>query len=290
MLLGVLCILFVPQVFSEAPPAPPQDIQVDNWLLRWSPDPEDGDVTYTAQYSRFLQQRNINGVWTDVPYCVHTSLNSCNVSSIKARSEYDCVMLRVRAERHGKNSTSVQACSKHGHLCTPDFNLTARPGSLTVHLSRNTPFLREHANHAKYRVYYGKKGEALQDYKDGLASVTIDELQEGQRYCTRVQYLYHKNTVGLPTCTQCELIPESDSRQTVTIVSLVLVGVLLLVFPVIAYFFLFQRGRLKHWLQPPYTFREHLLEPILEPFLPIHSSTEEHYDVITSMSPVELRE
>ncbi|XP_034057956.1 interferon gamma receptor 2 isoform X3 [Gymnodraco acuticeps] len=190
MLLGVLCILVVPRVFSEAPPAPPQDIQVDNWLLRWSPDPDDGDVTYTAQYSSFD-----SCVWTDVPYCVHISLNSCNVSSIKARSEYGCVMLRVQAERHGQNSPSVQACSKHGHLCTPDFSLTASPGSLTVHLSRNTTFLREHADHAKYRVYYGKKGEALQ-----------------------------------------------------------------------------------------------LFEPIPEPFLPIHSSTEEHYDVITSMSPVELRE
>ncbi|KAJ4933581.1 hypothetical protein JOQ06_030407 [Pogonophryne albipinna] len=248
-------------VFSEAPPAPPQDIQVDNWLLRWSPDPDDGDVTYTAQYSSFD-----SCVWTDVPYCVHTSLNSCNVSSIKARSEYGCVMLRVQAERHGQNSPSVQACSKHGHLCTPDFILTASPGSLTVHLSRNTTFLREHADHAKYRVYYGKKEEALQDYKDGPASVTIDELQEGQRYCTRVQYLYFKQTEGLPTCTQCELIPES------------------------AYFFLFQRGRFKRWLQPPYTFREHLLETIPELFLPIHSSTEEHYDVITSMSPEELRE
>ncbi|KAI9527604.1 hypothetical protein NQZ68_028827 [Dissostichus eleginoides] len=287
MLLGVLCILVVPQVFSEAPPAPPQDIQVDNWLLRWSPesDPDDGDVTYTAQYSSFD-----SGVWTDVPYCDHTPLNYCNVSSIKARSEYGCMMLRVRAERHGQNSPSVQACSKHGHLCTPDFNLIASPGSLTVHLSKNTTFLREHADHAKYRVYYGKKGEALQDYKDGLASVTIDELQEGQRYCTRVQYLYFKDTVGLPTCTQCELIPESDSRRTATIVSLVLLGVLLLVFPVIAYFLLFQRWRFKRWLQPRYTFREHLLEPIPEPFLPIHSSTEEHYDVISSMSQVELRE
>ncbi|XP_033966073.1 interferon gamma receptor 2 isoform X1 [Pseudochaenichthys georgianus] len=285
MLLGVLCILVVPQVFSEAPPAPPQDIQVDNWLLRWSPDPDHGNVTYTAQYSSFD-----SCVWTDVPYCVHTSLNSCNVSSIKARSEYGCVMLRVQAERHGQKSPSVQACSTHGHLCTPDFILTASPGSLTVHLSRNTTFLREHADHAKYRVYYGKKGEALQGYKDGPASVTIDELQEGQRYCTRVQYLYFTHTEGLPTCTQCALIPESDSRRTVTIVSLVLVGVLLLVFPVIAYFLLFQRWRLKRWLQPLYTFREHLLVPLPEPLLPIPSSTEEHYDVITSMFPVELRE
>lgn len=57
-------------------------------------------------------------VWTDVPYCVHTSLNSCNVSSIKARSEYGCVMLRVQAERHGQTSPSVQACSTHGKSTT----------------------------------------------------------------------------------------------------------------------------------------------------------------------------
>ncbi|KAK5921443.1 hypothetical protein CgunFtcFv8_025148 [Champsocephalus gunnari] len=261
MLLGVLCILVVPQVFSEAPPAPPQDIQVDNWLLRWSPDPDHGNVTYTAQNSSFDSDE-----WTDVPYCVHTSLNSCNVSSIKARSVYGCVMLRVQAERHGQKSPSVQACSTHGDLCTPDFILTASPGSLT-------------------------KGEALQGYKDGPASVTIDELQEGQRYCTRVQYLSFTRTEGLPTCTQCALIPESDSRRTVTTVSLVLVGgVLLLVFPVIAYFLLFQRWRFKRWLQPRYTFREHLLELLPEPRFPVPSSTEEHYDVITSMSPVELRE
>ena len=68
-------------------------------------------------------------------------------------------------------------CALPGHLCTPDFNLTARPGSLTVHLSRNTPFLREHANHAKYRVYYGKKGEALQ--VRNLVSYGLFPLQRG---------------------------------------------------------------------------------------------------------------
>ncbi|XP_033473231.1 interferon gamma receptor 2 [Epinephelus lanceolatus] len=287
MLFGVLCFLVVVQVRSEAPPGPPQNIHVDNWLLSWTPATKEEDVTYTVQYSSFDSR-----VWTDVPACIHISSDSCDVSSTKALGEHGCVMLRVQAEKkHGLTSKPVKACSRHGDSCTPDFSLTAGPGSLTVHLSRNHSLALKHEDHAKYRVYYGKEGEPLKSYRDDVASVTIRELQEGQRYCTKVEYIYFDVSVGPPTCTQCEVIPESkkDSKLTETVVAVVLVSVLLITF--IAYLLIFQRGRIKQWLQPPYQIPDNfLLKP--EHHLPISTSipTEEHWDVISCISPEESRE
>lgn len=289
MLFSVLCVLFGVQVLSEEAPAQPEDIHVDNWLLTWTPASEEKDITYTVQYSSFDST-----VWTDVPACVHISFNSCNVSSTKASGEHGCVMLRVKAKRRrGLTSTPVQACSRHGGSCTPDFSLTAGPGSLTVHVSRNHSLALDHEDHAKHRVYYGKEGEPLQKYEDAVGSVTIPELQEGQRYCIKVQNIYFDTAVGLPTCTRCEVIPESrkDSKLTEVLVAVVLLIVLLI--PVIAYFLIFQRGRIKQWLQPPCKIPDDFfLEPSPEHHLPIFTSSpsEEHWDVISCISPEEFRD
>ncbi|XP_078119152.1 interferon gamma receptor 2 isoform X2 [Sander vitreus] len=176
---SVLFILVVVQALSASPPAP-QNIHVDNWLLTWTPAAEEGATTYTVQYSSFNSRK-----WTNVPSCVRISSNSCNVTSTKAEDEHGCVRLRVRAERRGLTSRSVEACSRHGDSCTPDFSLMPGPVSLTVYLSRNHSLAQEYGGHAKYRVYYGKEGEPLLKYKDAVASVTIPELQEGQRYCAQ---------------------------------------------------------------------------------------------------------
>ncbi|XP_056266832.1 interferon gamma receptor 2 isoform X2 [Pseudoliparis swirei] len=248
MLFNVLCTLIAVHVLSEIPPAPPRNVHVDNWLLTWLPTTEEEEVTYTVQYSSFDSD-----VWTDVPACVHISLNCCNVISTKVEGELGCVMLRVQAERRGLTSTPVKACSRHGDSCTPDFSLTAVPGSLTVHLSRNHSLALEHGEHLKHRVYYGKEGEPRQEYEHlHVASVTISELLEGQRYCTEVQYVFYDMPVGLATCTQCEVIPKSrkDSKQSGIIAAVVLVVVLLVLIPVLAYFIIFQRGTIKQWLSP----------------------------------------
>lgn len=51
----LLCTCPFPSVpvRSEAPPGPPQNIRVDNWLLSWTPATKEEDVTYTVQYSRW---------------------------------------------------------------------------------------------------------------------------------------------------------------------------------------------------------------------------------------------
>ncbi|XP_031725891.1 interferon gamma receptor 2 [Anarrhichthys ocellatus] len=295
MLFNVLCILIAAQVpsvpgLSEVPPAPPQNVHVDNWLLTWPPAPEDGNVTYTVQYSSFD-----SAVWTDVPACVHISSNSCSVISTKAKGKHGCVMLRVQAERRGLTSRPVKACSRHGDSCTPDFSLTAgaKPGSLTVLLRRNHSLAQEHGDHARHRVYYGKEGEPRQEYVDAVSSVTIPALQVGQRYCAEVQYLYFSTPVGLGACAQCELIPEAgeDSKQSEIIAAVVpVVVVLFILIPVGAYFLIFQRGTIKQWLRPPYQIPEDFLLDRFPENLPVSSSspTEEHCLVITSFSPEEL--
>ncbi|XP_059199542.1 interferon alpha/beta receptor 1-like [Centropristis striata] len=289
MLFSVLCVLVVIQVLSVAPPAPPENIHVDEWLLRWTP-ATDGDVTYTVKYSSFDK-----GPWTNLPACTQISINSCHVISTKAQGIHGCVMLRVQAERHGLTSTPVEACSRRGDSCTPDFSLTARPGTLTVNLSRNHSLALDHADHVGHRVYYGMEGEPLQDYEDTAASVTISELQEGQRYCTKVQYTYHDKPVGVPSCTQCELIPESrkNPKATEILAAVVPVVVLLILIPVIAYVLIFQQRRIKQWLQPPYQIPpDFFLEPLPEHHLGIPASgpPEEHWDVISSFSQQEFRD
>ncbi|KAF1382204.1 hypothetical protein PFLUV_G00141210 [Perca fluviatilis] len=285
MLFRVLFILFVVQALSASPPAP-QNVHVDNWLLTWTPAAEEGDTTYTVEYSSF----DI-GVWKNVTSCVHISSNSCNVTSTKAEDEHGCVRLRVQAERRGLTSTPVEACSRHGDSCTPYFSLMPGPGSLTVHLSRNHSLARDYAGHAKHRVYYGKEGEPLLYDEDPLASVTIPELQEGQRYCVQVQNINYGKCVGLPTCPQCVLIPPSKIYSTPTVILAVgLIIVLVLLIPVIAYFLICKIERIKQCLRPPYELPGDFLEPFPDHYLPISSSspTEECWDVITSISPQEL--
>ena len=54
-----------------------------------------------------------------------------------------------------------------------------------------------------------------QKYKDSASSVSIHDLEEGQRYCTKVQYIYHNKPVGLESCTQCEVIPMSSKTMLI---------------------------------------------------------------------------
>ncbi|XP_040912931.1 interferon gamma receptor 2 isoform X2 [Toxotes jaculatrix] len=250
----------------------------------WTPATEERDLTYTVQYSSFNTK-----VWQDVPACIQTPFNSCNVAFTKDQSQHGCVKLRVRAERRGLKSIPVKACSRHSDTCSPEVNLTARPGSLTVYLNKNNSLTAEHAAHVKHRVYYGKEGESLERmYEDGTLSVSISNLEEGQRYCTKVQYLYYSDPIGLERCTQCEVIPKSrhKAKETEAIVAVVVVVVLVALMTSGAYFLIFQRRRIKQWLQPPCEIPPHFL---LEPFPEHHisaltsSPTEGRYDIISSI-------
>nr|XP_046259878.1 uncharacterized protein LOC124066979 isoform X2 [Scatophagus argus] len=280
MFLIVVCIQLVVQVLSEAPPAPPQNVHVDGWLMTWTPAAEDRDVTYTVQY------RIASIKWTDVPTCLRISANRCDVHVIKDKSMFGCVMLRVRAERRGLNSVRVEACSTHGDSCIPQVSLTARPGYLTVHLSRNHPLAREYGDHARHRVHYGREGEPLENFKDGVSSLSIEGLQEGQRYCVKVQFLNFSNPTGLPRCPQCELIPNSTghSGQAEIIVPVVLVLVLVVLTPAIAYVLLFHCGRFKRWLRRTRCeIPDHFLVVTRNHEVP-SCQPEEHTEVISSVT------
>ncbi|XP_019955328.1 interferon gamma receptor 2 isoform X1 [Paralichthys olivaceus] len=283
MLLMLLCIQAVVQVpvVSEATLAPPQNIHVDKWLLTWTPATEERDVIYTVQYHRLGTK-----VWKDVPVCKQTSFNSCNVTLIRDESEFGCVMLRVRAERHGLTSKSVNACSRNGDSCSPEVSLTARPGSLTVNLSRNNSIALENGDNVEHKVYYGKDGEPLQKYKKGISSVTIKKLEEGQRYCVKVQYVQLDEPVGPESCIQCEVIPVSRQQLTQTNVIVAVVVVVFVSFLItgMAYVLLFRHQRIKQWLQPPCEIPEHFLleaPPGHHPCSYASSVSDEHCDIIS---------
>ncbi|XP_029385667.1 interferon gamma receptor 2 isoform X2 [Echeneis naucrates] len=175
ILLWIPAFVSVPAL-SQAPPPPPQNIHVDKWLLMWAPASQESNITYTVEYQSFDP-----GKWKGVPTCIREAITSCNVAVSKAESVNGCVMLRVRAERDGLSSIPVQACSRHGHSCSPEVSLTVRPQSMTVYLSRNHSLVQEHASQVKYRVYYGKAGELLTKSLDAASSVSIPKLEEGQR-------------------------------------------------------------------------------------------------------------
>ncbi|XP_029968498.1 interferon gamma receptor 2 [Salarias fasciatus] len=250
-MLWLLLLLHIPTVLSEAPPSAPQDVHVDQWQLTWSPAPGETDVKFSVLYHSFEGPAD-EGDWKVVPACNQTPLHFCNVSFTKARAEHDCVRLYVQAQRHGLTSEPGHACSVHGDSCTPTVRLTARPGSLTVHLTQDHSLFHEHAAHATHRIYYGKEGEPLLNHINSDSSWTMDNLEAGQRYCAKVEYVIFNKSVGLSSCVQCEQIPEHDSTHSVTVATAVVVAVLLLVIiPVTAYVLIFQRERIKQLLRPP---------------------------------------
>ncbi|KAM3607202.1 uncharacterized protein V6R79_003420 [Siganus canaliculatus] len=285
MFVAVFCLHLLVQVLSEAPPPPPpppQDVLINKWLLTWAPPPEEAGLTYTVQYS-------FRDKWRNVASCVRTPSTSCDVSAVGNEAEHGCVTLRVHAERRGLESDPVQVCSRHGASCTPEFRLTVRPGSLTVHLNKKHNLTDDYADHAKYRVYYAKEGDSLQEtFIDDVSSVSVPGLQEGQRYCAAVQFLHQDRALGTPSCPRCTLVPRSESPAAV-IVPAAAALVLILVAVAIAYLLIFHLGKLKRWLRNNrYQIPEHFMLDdthcsATSSSPPAASPGEEHFSVITGL-------
>ncbi|KAK2906413.1 interferon gamma receptor 2 [Channa argus] len=252
MRLIFLCIQLV-QVLSEALLAPPQNVHVQGDLVTWTPAIKDSDVIYTVQYKRFDQ------AWKDLPSCIGTILNYCNVSFTKPKNS--CIRLRVQAKKHKLNSKPVEACSRNGDTCTPEVSLTVRPGSLTVNLSRNHSLALEHGGHAQHRVYYAKEGELLTKYENIASSVSFSDLEPGQRYCVKIEYILYHIAVGPESCVECVVILESGQRPKLTEAIAVVVAIIVLIslITVMAYITIFHKRRVKQWLQPPCEIPNHFM-------------------------------
>ncbi|XP_061698128.1 uncharacterized protein LOC133512470 isoform X2 [Syngnathoides biaculeatus] len=256
MVLFLIWFRFVTQVLCEVPPTLPQDVMVDKWQLMWTADKKETTVTYSVKYRSFD-----SNPWKDVPTCKRMNITSCDITFTKAEADHGCVMLGVQAQRHELTSELVEACSRQGHPCSPDVSLKARPGFLTVHLSRNSEVALE-GDHIKHRIYLGKNGE-LEAYGDAVSSTSIDNLKEGQRYCVKVQYTYFGNPVGLPSCPQCEVIPLSSPTTTKIEITVAIVLVFVILIPLIAYIPLFQRSRIKEFVEPSYKIPDPELEDLV---------------------------
>ncbi|XP_024657372.1 interferon gamma receptor 2 isoform X1 [Maylandia zebra] len=250
MLLILLCLHAVSWVASQAPP-PPQNVQVEKGQLTWTPG--EPDVTYTVNYRRFNSDK-----WEALPACIQTPFHSCNISAIGPRDTNDspensCVTLRVRAERRGLRSEGVNACSRYGDVCTPPLSILTRPGSLTVFLNDDHELAKEHANNAKHRIYFGREGESpLQKYEDTIDSRTIEDLEEGQRYCVQVAYTVHGDLVEPRSCIQCEVIPASEHVNRTPMIVGLLVGIVVLAIIILTlgYLGFFQTEKIKRCLEP----------------------------------------
>uniref|UniRef100_H3BZI4 Uncharacterized protein n=1 Tax=Tetraodon nigroviridis TaxID=99883 RepID=H3BZI4_TETNG len=283
----LLCFSFILQgnVLQRLDPGSQKGVHVERWLLTWSPAPPQTDVTFTVESKRFG-----NDTWTNVPACVQISSSQCNVSRAGGADEHGCMMLRVRADRRGLRSEPVEACSRLGDLCTPSFQLSARSGALTVHLTRNHSLAAAHAYHLKHRVFYGREGRPLTDYTDKVSSVSVQELQAGQRYCVQTQFLVHGSPVGPRSCVQCQLIPESSLRSTPpwVVATAVLLGVPALLAPVLLYLAMYRCGRFKWWLRSTrHRIPAHFYQDLSPegPLGVLASAPEEHYDPVSVCRP-----
>lgn len=286
MFVFVLCLALTQQVLSRAVLSPPQDIHVEQWQVKWTPATDDQRVKHTVQFSRFDTDE-----WLNVSGCVGISSDSCDATAIKEKDELGCVKLRVWAAIGRLRSSAVEACSRHGDSCTPELSLTALPGSLTVHLNRNHSLAQEYADNAWHRVYYGKEGEPLEDYEDDVSSVTINGLEVGQRYCMKMQYIYMNHPVGLPSCPQCELIPEPKPVQTGVIVAVVIVVLLTSSSVLILYVFIFHYEKIKQGIRcflPPCKISLDISN--MKHYSPPSDPIEERYDPISVLSPLKPAE
>lgn len=277
-IIGILVLFCRPRTaaaFSEETPPPPRDFIISQTTLTWNSTAP--DVTFNVEYLGF------DSAWEPVETCTNTSLTSCDFGSEQAVAEYGCLQLRVAALRNGLTSEPVEVCSREGNLCSPNFTLTAAPGSLSVNLKRNHVHVEEHGGHLKHRVYLWKNGDKDEEYTDSSSSKFFDDLDVGQQYCVKVQFLLHAKPLGPASCVQCETIPDfGESKRTqIILITVAVVGIV--VFIVVAYVRLFKFKKIKEIIQPPYTIPPELLSRRSYPFQVV-SPPQEHYDVISSIT------
>uniref|UniRef100_A0A3B5M5R1 Fibronectin type-III domain-containing protein n=1 Tax=Xiphophorus couchianus TaxID=32473 RepID=A0A3B5M5R1_9TELE len=174
----------------------PIDVVIDQSMLKWNSTAS--DVTFTAEFHDFESD------WTPIETCIETRFTSCDLSSEESDR---CIRRRVAAWRNGVESEPVEACSRDGHACSPNFTLTAAPESLTVNLKRNHNLHKENADNLKYWIYFWKKGAQLK--------VKSEMFILGETYCVMVQFALHWKEYGPPSCMQCETIPSSSKPPDV---------------------------------------------------------------------------
>lgn len=64
-------------------------------------------------------------------------------------------------------------------------------------------------------MYTHTQSSLQRNYQDGASSVSIHDLEQGQRYCIKVQYLLYTDITGTASCIQCEVIPESGKTVVI---------------------------------------------------------------------------
>ncbi|NP_001347680.1 interferon gamma receptor 2 precursor [Esox lucius] len=265
----------ITQAWSQEVP-PPRDVRVDTSGVRWSPYTDRPGVKYT------VQSQTDRGEWRDIKGCVKTERTTCdNVSA--------CLMVRVWAQQGNHRSESVQACT-HAMSCSPEVQLTAQAGLLLVTWRKNNNLSEEYADHFQYQVEYGREGEELKGSKRSRSSVMLQNLDVGGKYCVQARYTCYQKAFGIPSPSQCAIIPESESTKRIRI-SLICVFISVLLGTVaVGLIFLFHKHyeKIKQLHPRPLRLPDHYREFFNGDFnqqlmFPTSTSspTEEHHDTIS---------
>uniref|UniRef100_A0A3B3YSS5 Fibronectin type-III domain-containing protein n=1 Tax=Poecilia mexicana TaxID=48701 RepID=A0A3B3YSS5_9TELE len=176
---------------------PPNNVVISQSKLNWNS--TESDVTFTVESRKFESD------WMPIETCKDTRFTSCDLSL-----DGSCIQYRVTAWRNRTKSEPVEACSRDGHPCAPNFTLTAAPESLTVILKRSHSLHKETADNLKHSIHFWKKGEQPKEHSVTLSSQLIDGLEVGETYCVTVQFVFRYKEYGPASCMQCETIPSSS--------------------------------------------------------------------------------
>ncbi|KAL2076978.1 hypothetical protein ACEWY4_027437 [Coilia grayii] len=276
MRLTGFCILCTASaVFCQVlrPPSPPEgvDLKRDQALLTWTSHTHTRNTTYTVQY-----RSREDGVWRGVPGCVNTAEERCDFAAMA--TELYGAALRVRAQ-HDNASSPWQQSSKlvrcvHTRVCSPEVELLASPGYLSVQIDRShsdcshsdcshsdcshsdCSLRDEYGGHLTYRVLSHTAQHNNQVVCVGCGrSVRVEGVSAGERVCVQVQYMIYLQPHGTLSAPLCQTIPQSEWDREVFLASLLVCVFAALVVTTVCCYCLIRRyhTHIKELLTPIHT-------------------------------------
>ncbi|XP_066542630.1 interferon gamma receptor 2 [Hoplias malabaricus] len=235
----------------------PKKITVRSSVLSWTSSERENNVTYTVQYNTLPEQE-----WQNVCGCSQMQFNFTAASE-----DFYGKIFRVRAETANLTSDwkhSEQVQCQHTGTCAPLFNLTLRNNKVLLWMDYKDKSLKEKfGGHITFKAQYWKETTFIdkQDLNVNGRSLTIEDLESGEKYCFQVEYLYFKKSYGKPSHILCETIPETSGARTLRVIlSGLLVVAAFATFGICLYFVYKNYKKIKTFLQPPLDIPDHFHE------------------------------
>lgn len=164
----------------------------DNFILKWKSSSESvSNVTFSADYQ-------ITGMdnWIKLPGCQYVTSTECNFSSIKLKSVYEKIKLRIRAETGNSTSPWYEVEPfipfQEAQIGPPDVHLEAEDKAIIINLSppgtKNSVMWAMDSSSFVYSLVIWKNSSSLEERtKTVYARDKIHQLSPETTYCLKVK-------------------------------------------------------------------------------------------------------